>query len=67
MTGDLNKAFTDLKNWMFMRYNGILIERVNGGFKVGENTFTTADEVKNFIDERRKGFYALIKKNIPIK
>lgn len=67
LSGDLNKAFTDLKNWMFMRYNGILIERVKGGFKVGEDIFTTADQVKNFIDERRKNFQDLIKKQNPAK
>lgn len=67
LSGDLNKAFTDLKNWVFMRYNGILIERVRDGFKVGERVFTTADQVKKFIDERRKEFQNLIKKQNPAK
>lgn len=65
--GDISKAFEDLKNWVFKKYNGVLIERVKEGFKIGDHIFTTWDATVKFIDERRKEFQELIKKQNPAK
>lgn len=67
MRGDLGKAFESLKGWMFKNYNGVLIERVKEGFKVGDKVFDTIDLVKIYIDKRRKEFQELIKKQNPAK
>lgn len=46
---DIGRAFEDLKDQMFFKHRGVMIELVPGGFKVWDKEFKTVEEVDEFL------------------
>jgi hypothetical protein len=62
---NLGKAFNDLMNSVFIRYNGVLVEKTGDGFKVGDTFYPTWDEMVKGRNEIRKIIYKSIIKPRP--
>lgn len=59
---DLGRAMNDLTGWLYKKYNGVLVERSGSGYKVGERYYPSWEDTIRGIDERRKEFQDLIKR-----
>jgi hypothetical protein len=59
---DLGRAFNDLVESIFIKYNGIWVEKCGGGFKVGDTFYPTWDDMVKGRNEIRKIIYKSIKK-----
>ena len=59
---NIGKAFNDLMQSTFIRYNGVLVEKCGTGYKVGETFYPTWEAMKKGRDEIRKIIYKSIRK-----
>lgn len=58
---NLATSFEKLKNEMFIRYRGCLIEREGYGFKVFGETYSCIEQAKQAVDKRYILFNNILK------